>query len=90
MKILIILLIWSVVPFIHKYLLKWLPYRWLIQSIIYPYHRYRLKRRLLLMNENEVINMWFEWRNVWFTRYWFGRSLMKIVEDRRMELLERR
>ena len=43
-----------------------------------------------MMNEKEVVDMWFEWQNRWFINYWFGRSLMRIIEDRLMKLFERR
>ena len=79
--VLAVIILPSLIVYIHNKLLKWIPYRWLVNSIIYPWHRRRLKRKLLISNEKEVVDMWFEWQHKWFIDYWFGRSLMRMVED---------
>jgi len=89
MKILIILLIWSVVPVIHKYLLKWLPYRWLINSIIYPWHKRRLKRQLLISSHSKIIDMWFDFDDKWFSKYWFGMRLKSLINDKLLENVDK-
>jgi len=77
----LILTIPSLIVFLHMRIIKWLPYRWLVNSIIYPYHAYLMRKSFRLMSGTKKIDMWYEFQNRWFADYWFGRKLIKILED---------
>lgn len=61
---------------------RFIAYRWIINSIIFPYHYKRLKRRLKLSNRAEIVNMWYKFKCLWFADYWFGRKLIRLIEDK--------
>lgn len=84
------IIIWFVWSLFHGLLLKWLPYRWLVNSALYPIKLWLLKRELLLMNEKELVDMWYDWHHKWFFKYWFGQKLLKVIEDRILELDNRK
>jgi len=82
MKLTLIIITLSILPFIHYWLIKKLfAYKWLVNSILYPYHNRMLKKQLRLNHLNKNVDMWFEWQNKWFVNYWFGRKLHKIIAD---------
>ena len=78
---LLILLSWLVVPVIHKLLLKWIPYRWLVNSITYPYLKYKLKRRYEIMTMEERIRAWsdFHIMDHWSKGFWFTERLEQYI-----------
>lgn len=82
MKLTLIIITISILPVIHNWLIKKvLPYRWLVNSILYPFHKRKLKRELRLNHLNKKVDMWFEFQNRWFINYWFGRKLHKIIAE---------
>lgn len=89
MVYLYIFIAWFAWSLFHARLLKYIPYRWVVNSILYPLHRARLKRQLLLNTMTQTIDMWYRFNSKWFAKYWFGRSLLKIIDDRILELDKR-
>ena len=92
MKILFIILgLWLASLFvmsIHNLFLKWLPYRWLINSIIYPCHKAKLKRKLSFVNFNGACMISNQWNTSkhWFDGFWFHRRLTKMINDKVIQL----
>lgn len=92
MKILfIILVLWLTPLFIvslHNVALKWLPYRWLVASIIYPCYKAKLKRKLSIVDFNGVCMISNQWNmsNHWFDGYWFHRRLTNMIDDKVIQL----
>lgn len=78
---LFLLLGWFIIPIVHKLLLKWIPYRWVINSIIYPYTKYKLSRRYELMNKEDRIIAWsdFHLMDHWSKGYWFTERLERHI-----------
>ncbi len=72
----------------HQMLLKWEYYRWLANSVIYPINKRRIKNKIKRMRFRDLVDYWHEFQLVeyWFKKYWFGKKLMKIIDD---ELLKR-
>jgi hypothetical protein len=77
--LLIILFVLAYIWVLHKALLKWLPYRWLINSIIFPYNLIKLIRT---EHEDKFV-IYTNWTvyPMWFNDYWFGRALIKYLEN---------
>lgn len=65
-----------VMPIVHHALLKWIPYRWVIASILFPFNILALwimyKRRLPYERERALQS--FQLSNHWTKKYWFGKS----------------
>ena len=81
MKWYLVLLLWLLIPLIHKQLLKLIWYRWCINSITYPVNKYKLDKRYKRMSQNDRIWSWtrYETSDHWSKDYWFGRSLSKYI-----------
>lgn len=92
MKILFIIIgLWLTPLFImalHNIALKWVPYRWLISSMIYPCHKAKLMRKLSMVDFNGVCvisNTWNASKH-WYDGFWFHRRLTKMIDDKVIQL----
>ena len=81
MKTLLIIVLLCWVPYFHRKLLKWIPYRWCIGCLLYPVNLRRIKRRVNRINGRECVDLWFRLQDKWFTRYWFGKKLIAVVSE---------
>ena len=92
MKILFIILgLWLaplIIMALHNIALKWLPYRWLVASIIYPCHRAKLKRKLSFVDFNGACMISNQWNTSthWFDGYWFHLRLTKLIDNKVIQL----
>lgn len=57
----------------HSYFLKYTLYRWIINSIIYPYWAHKI-RRMNYYQQLALVTDWIVYPK-WFLNYWFGRAL---------------
>ena len=78
---LLIILSWFVVPIIHRLLLKSVPYRWLVNSLIYPYTKHQLSKRYELMNIEERQKAYADYvlMDHWAKNYWFTKRLIRHI-----------
>lgn len=69
---------------IHNFLLMFIWYRWLINSIIFPYTKYRLKRKIKRSTADEINIMYLnlDMAKRWFDNYWFAKRIKKIISDK--------
>jgi hypothetical protein len=77
MKILLIVSLVITIPIMHQLLIKWLPYRWVINSMLYPYHRYflwRMFRRFTPKQRRDNGTAFVNKAN-WSKSFWFGRAM---------------
>jgi hypothetical protein len=77
MKILVLIVSALLVPIFHNLLLGWLPYRWLVNSMLYPYHRYFIWRKFRRFTPKQRRNYGTAFVNKanWSKRFWFGRAI---------------
>ncbi len=77
----LILLSWILAPICHNLLLKWIPYRWLINSIAYPYLKYKISKRYELMNKEERQKSYCDYALMdhWAKEYWFTKRLIRHI-----------
>ena len=79
--VLAIITIPSLIVYFHNKALKWLPYRWFINSILSPIHCRSLKRMLYILPYTKKLDMWHIFNEKWFAKYWFGKKLLRIIEN---------
>jgi hypothetical protein len=55
-----------------------MPYRWIVNSIIYPVMFYRIKKK----SKSEKVLIYANWTNkeFWFLKFWFGKRIKKYLE----------
>lgn len=70
-------------PIAHVLLLRIVVYRWLINSIIFPYKYFGLKRMLRRTPSSIVVKIWFDTQvsTTWDKKFWFGKKYLKMLED---------
>lgn len=79
----IYILLLLLVPIAHVLLLKIVIYRWLINSVIFPYKYFVFKRILRRTPNTLLIKSWYkiEDQNSWDKDFWFGKKYLKMLED---------
>jgi len=62
----------------HRLLKNWLPYKWVIESVMYRIHLRRIKR----LSHDEKTRLYTDWiiYDWWHQECWFGRSAKRYLE----------
>lgn len=68
----------------HSLLLNLIWYRRLINSIIYPFTKYQLKKKIKKATADEINIMYLNLDMCvrWFDDYWFAKRIKKILSDK--------
>lgn len=78
----IYLIIALILPLWHGLLIKWLPYRWLINSLLYPYHRWFARCRFDRLPDKKQAATKFIINDNWADAFWFGKKLKEYIHKR--------
>lgn len=77
-----------IIPFVHGLLLKLTSYRWLINSIIYPFVFIRLKKRYKQLGktsrgQEDLVGIWHYYNDseFWFNKFWFNKKYSELLDN---------
>jgi len=71
--------------------MKWRPYAWVHESIIYLFAMWRLRRKMRIMKHAQIVQYWDSLTDgdgnvkFWWGPYWFGRRYRRAIEDKLLE-----
>ena len=82
MKTVLIIITLVLYPVAHHALLKWLPYRWLVNSLAFPFHWNKLRLVVRIADHSQLVDLWFKLDNNWSSKYWFGSTLINMVANK--------